>query len=143
MESWMIYGFIAAILIASRDIFTKHYSTKYSVTEHILYYYVLCGFFIVLYAGYQRYYKGETIRCIETEDIWKYSIIAILSIALIAPCETLAIKKCNNPGKSKTVVNLNSLFAFIFGILFLKQTAFSMRTLFGILLTISGIYFVI
>ena len=40
MEQWIIYGLIAAVLIAGRDIFTKKFSTKYSAIEHLLYYYI-------------------------------------------------------------------------------------------------------
>ena len=50
MEKWAVYGLIAAFLIAGRDIFTKKFSNKYSPIEHLLYYYMLCGFFIILLA---------------------------------------------------------------------------------------------
>ena len=50
MESWIIYGLIAAFLIAARDVFTKSFTSKYTITEHLLHYYVLCGVFIAIFA---------------------------------------------------------------------------------------------
>ena len=143
MEDWIMYAIVAALFIAGRDIFTKHYSAKYTTTEHLLYYYVLCGLFIGLYTLYKRYYVKETIRCIEGSDVWKYAMIAFISVIIISPCQTLSLKHCSNPGKSKAVVNLNTVFAFLLGIFFLKQARFTMKTFVGIGLTIMGIYFVV
>ena len=65
MEKWIIYAGIAAILIAGRDLFTKKFSKKYSHIEHLLYYYVLCGFFIISLAIYKTQVKGEKIKIID------------------------------------------------------------------------------
>ena len=54
MEAWLLYGLIAAIFIGSRDVFTKHFSTKYTTTEHLIYYYVLCGICIAIYTLYKK-----------------------------------------------------------------------------------------
>ena len=143
MDMWVVYGLIVAVLVACRDVFTKHIVQKYTTTEHLLYLYILCGVFIVTYSLYQHYWGKERIRCIEATDIWKYAIFAFFTIAIIAPCQTLSLKQCQNPGQAKSVMSLNIIFAFLFGILFLKQTTFSARTLFGVLLTMAGIYFVV
>ena len=55
MEQWIIYGIFAAFLIASRDYFTSKYTSRYTVTEHILYYYVLCAIAISAYVCYRRF----------------------------------------------------------------------------------------
>ena len=141
MESWMLYGVIAAIFIASRDIFTKHFSTKYSTCEHLLYYYVLCGVFMILYCAYKHTYLKQSVTMIHTEDIWKYVLITGLTVAVIAPCEVLSLKYCKTPGQSKSIINLNTLFVFFLGMIFLRDS-FSLRKLFGIGLTIIGVYFV-
>ena len=78
---------------------------------------LVCGFFIELLALYKSKVKGETIRFIDTEDIWKFAIIAALSAIIISPCQILSLKYCDNPGKSKAIVNLNGVFVFIFSIL--------------------------
>ena len=92
MEQWIIYGLIAALLIAVRDIFTKKFSNKYSAIEHLLYYYILCGFFIILLALYKSKVEGEKIKFIDTEDIWKFAAIAAISAIIISPCQILSLK---------------------------------------------------
>ena len=100
MESWIIYGITAAILLASRDLFTKNYTQKYSVNEHLLYYYVLCGIIIAGYTCYRRFYMKENIKVIDKEDLWKYALVAAATVIIIAPCEVLSIQKSKNPGAS-------------------------------------------
>ena len=142
MESWIIYGVVAALFIASRDIFTKHFSSKYSTCEHLLYYYVLCGVIIMMYCAYKHHYLNQPVRMIDTEDIWKYVLITGLTVAVIAPCEVLSLKHCKTPGQSKSIINLNTLFVFFLGMIFLHDK-FSLTKLFGIGLTIIGVYFVL
>ena len=143
MEQWILYGIIAAILIAGRDIFTKKFSTKYSAIEHLLYYYILCGFFIILLALYKTKVKGEKIKFIDTEDIWKFAAIAAMSAIIISPCQILSLKYCDNPGKSKAIVNLNSVVAFFLALYFIKGTSFEMKNVFGLILAAIGIYLVV
>ena len=142
MELWIIYGLVAAVMIACRDICTKHFMHKYTSTEHLLYYYILCGVFIVGYALYKHNFTSENVRCIDWDDLWKYVLIAILTIIVISPCEVLSLKHCQNPGQSKAIINLNTLVVFFLGIVVLKDQ-FSLKKLGGILLTLIGIYFVI
>ena len=141
MEKWFMYGFVAAVLIASRDIFTKHFSKKYTTCEHLLYYYVLCGVFMVVYCLYKKYYRKESVRMMDKDDWWKYILLALVTVIVISPCEVLSLKHCKTPGQSKSVINLNTIFVFFLGMIFLKDK-FSLKTLFGITLTIIGIYFV-
>jgi len=101
MEQWILYAAVAAILIAARDIFTKKFTNKYSPVEHLLYYYLLCGFFIILLALYKSNIEGEKIKFIDTADIWKYAGVAAISAIIISPCQFLSLKNCDNPGKSK------------------------------------------
>ena len=142
MEQWIIYGLIAAVLIAGRDIFTKKFSIKYSAIEHLLYYYILCGFFIILLALYKSKVEGEKIKFIDTNDIWKFAAIAAISAIIIAPCQILSLKHCDNPGKSKAIVNLNSIVAFFLAFYFIKGSKFEMKTVFGIILVAIGVYLI-
>ena len=143
MLDWILYALIAAILIAGRDIFTKKFSKKYSPIEHLLYYYILCGFFIILLALYKSNIQGEKIRFIDFEDIWIYIIIAALSAIVISPCQILSLKNCDNPGKSKAIVNLNSVFVFIISLFLLKNVKFEKKTFIGILFAGIGVYLII
>ena len=124
MELWIVYAFVAAILIAARDIFTKKFSTKYSAIEHLLYYYILCGIFIILLAIYKTKFQGEKIKFIDTEDIWKFDAIAAMSAIIISPCQILSLKYCDNPGKSKAIVNLNGIIVFLMSLYLLKDVKF-------------------
>lgn len=143
MEQWLFYGLIAAILIAIRDIFTKKFTTKYSPIEHLLYYYILCGFFIILLAIYKIKVKKEKIKMIESKDIWLYLLVAGVSAIIISPCQVLSLKNCDNPGKSKAIVNLNSLFTFFFALFFIKGIKLDIKSLIGILLASFGVYLTI
>ena len=143
MESWFVYAFVAAVLIAARDIFTKKFSKKYTAIEHLLYYYILCGFFIILLAIYKSRVQGEKIRFIESEDLWKYMGVAAVSAIIISPCQVLSLKECDNPGKSKAIVNLNGVIVFFMSLYLLKDVKFETKTFLGILLAAVGVYLII
>jgi uncharacterized membrane protein len=143
MESWIFYAGVAAFLIAMRDIFTKKFTSKYSAIEHLLYYYILCGFFIILLALYKSKVQGETIRFIELQDILPYLVIAFASAVIISPCQFLSLKTCDNPGKSKAVVNMNSIIAFMLALYFIKGTKITAKSVFGIILASVGVYLVV
>ena len=143
MEQWIFYAGVAALLIAMRDIFTKKFSTKYSAVEHLLYYYILCGFFIILLALYKTKVKGEKIKFIDKEDLWKYALVAGISAIIISPCQILAISNCDNPGKSASIVNLNAIISFIIAAYFISGAKLEMKTFAGIALTGLGVYLII
>ena len=143
MESWIFYAGVAAFLIAMRDIFTKKFTSKYSAIEHLLYYYILCGFFIILLALYKSKVQGETIRFIELQDLLPYLVIAFASAVIISPCQFLSLKTCDNPGKSKAVVNMNSIIAFMLALYFIKGTKITAKSVFGIILASVGVYLVV
>jgi drug/metabolite transporter (DMT)-like permease len=142
MDLWIIYGLIAAVLIASRDIFTKQFSKKYNTTEHLLYYYILCGFFIGIYAIYKKVILKERVNLIHQEDLWKYGIVAAISVIIISPCQVLSIKESPNPGKAKAIVNLNTLFLFFMSLYFIKSEKITLKKIIGIIATVGGIYLV-
>lgn len=143
MESWIFYAGVAAFLIAMRDIFTKKFTSKYSAIEHLLYYYILCGFFIILLALYKSKVQGEKIRFIELQDLLPYLVIAFASAVIISPCQFLSLKTCDNPGKSKAIVNMNSIIAFILALYFIKGTKITAKSIFGIILAAFGVYLVV
>ena len=143
MESWIFYAGVAAFLIAMRDIFTKKFTSKYSAIEHLLYYYILCGFFIILLALYKSKVQGEKIRFIELQDLLPYLVIAFASAVIISPCQFLSLKTCDNPGKSKAIVNMNSIIAFILALYFIKGTKITAKSVFGIILAAIGVYLVV
>tara|TARA_B000000460_G_C21363306_1_gene326343 strand:+ start:69 stop:500 length:432 start_codon:yes stop_codon:yes gene_type:complete len=142
METWIIYGFIAAILITSRDFFTSNYTSKYTVTEHLLYYYVLCGLAMSAYVCYRKVYLKEKVRLIDKEDLWKYAIVAGATVLLISPCEITSIREASNPGRARAIMNLNTIFLFLVSIYFLKNEKLTPKKLMGIVLTVTGIFMI-
>ena len=143
MNSWIIYGITAAVLLATRDIFTKNYMKKYTPSEHLLYYYVLCGIMISIYTCYRKFYLKEDFKIIEKQDLWKYIIVAGVTVVIIAPCEVLSIQKSKNPGAARALTNLNTLILFIVSIYILKTDKLDYKKLMGILLTIIGVFLII
>lgn len=142
METWIFYGLVAAFFIAARDIFTKNFTKKYSITEHLVYYYTLTGIFVILYAIIKNNYYDEHFKMIEKEDIWKYAIIGAISAIIISPCQLLSLKECSNPGKSKAIVNLNTVFVFFMSLFFIKSLKFTMKVFIGIIFSAIGIYLI-
>ena len=142
MENWIFYAGIAAFLIAMRDIFTKKFTNKYSAIEHLLYYYILCGFFIILFALYKSKVEGEKIRFIDSKDLWPYIIVAGVLGSYYITLSTLSLKDCDNPGKSKAIVNMNSVIAFVLAIFFIRGAKIEMRTFIGIFLAALGVYLI-
>lgn len=142
METWIFYGLIAAFFIATRDMFTKKFTKKYTITEHLVYYYTLTGIFIILYAIVKNNYYDEHFKMIDTEDIWKYAVIGAISAIIISPCQLLSLKECSNPGKSKAIVNLNTVFVFFMSLFFIKSQKFTIKVFIGIIFSVIGIYLI-
>lgn len=142
MENWIFYAGVAAFLIAMRDIFTKKFTNKYSAIEHLLYYYILCGFFIILLALYKSKVQGEKIRFIDGKDLWPYIVVAGVSAIIISPCQFLSLKDCDNPGRSKAIVNMNSVIAFLLALFFIRGTKLEMKTFIGIFMAAFGVYLI-
>lgn len=142
METWIFYGLVAAFFIAARDLFTKTFMSKYTITEHLVYYYTITGLFILLYAAVKKKYFNEDFKIIDKEDIWKYVCIGAISAIIISPCQLLSLKECNNPSKSKAIINLNTIFVFFMSLLFIKSERFTSKVLIGIVFTSIGIYLI-
>ena len=143
MEQWIMYGILAAFLLASRDFFTSNYTSKYSTTEHILYYYVFCAISISTYVCYRRINNNEKIKIIETEDLWKYILIAISTVLIITPCEVMSIRSAKNPGKARALTSMNFVVLFFVSVYFMKSEKMTAKKLGGIILTIFGIFMIV
>ncbi len=142
MEQWIIYGTLAAFLLASRDYFTSNYTGKYTVTEHILYYYVLCAIAISAYVCYRKVNYNEKFKLIDKEDFWKYAIVAAASVLIIAPCEVLSIRSATNPGKARVLTNMNAVILLLVSIYVIKTEKLTPTRITGILFTIIGMYMI-
>ena len=144
MEQWVMYGILAAVLIASRDFFTSNYTHKYTTTEHILYYYILCAISISIYACYRKYNNKEKIRIIDKEDLWKYILIAVITVLIITPCEVISIRSAKNPGKARALTGgMNFVVLFLISVYYLKSEKMTPKTIGGIALTVIGIFMIV
>ena len=143
MDSWIIYGILAAFLMASRDYFTSNYTGKYSVTEHILYYYVLCAIAISLYVCYRKVNYNEEFKIIDKEDLWKYALVAVASVLIITPCEVLSIRQAGNPGKARALTNMNAVILFLASIYLLKTETLTPTRIVGVIFTVLGLILII
>tara|TARA_B100000035_G_C20657090_1_gene403600 strand:- start:303 stop:566 length:264 start_codon:yes stop_codon:yes gene_type:complete len=84
----------------------------------------------------------EKIRMIESQDIWKYVLVAAASVIIITPCEVMSIQKSKNPGTARALTNLNTLILFIVSVYFFKTEKLDFKKIMGILLTIGGIFLI-
>jgi drug/metabolite transporter (DMT)-like permease len=144
MENWIFYALIAAILIGSRDIFTTSFTKKYTYSQHLLHYYVLCGLVIVIYCLFRKnIYKENNFKMIDKGDIWKYILIAIITVIIISPCMYESLRLSDNPGKAKAVINLNTIVVFFISYLFLRSVKIEMKSILGVFFIVIGIYLII
>jgi len=132
----MIYGLIAALFIAIRDIFSKDLINRYDYTEYIIYANIIVFIFTMIYI----YAYDIKLKKPKYSDLFVIIVRLIIVYMIIEPCIFYSIKYCNNPGYAKSVINLNTLFVFIMAIIFLK-TEINMKKFLGIVMIIGGSYF--
>lgn len=142
MEQWIIYGILAAFLIASRDYFTSKYTSRYTVTEHILYYYVLCAIAISAYVCYRKINYNEKFKLINKDDFWKYALVAIASVLVITPCEVLSIRNATNPGKARALTNMNAIILILVSMYVLKTEKITPTKIVGLLFFGFGMFMI-
>ena len=67
-----------------------------------------------------------------------YILIRIVIVLLvIEPCIFMALKHCDNPGYAKSIINLNTLVAFVLG-LFILKSELNYKSMIGIGLIVGG-----
>jgi len=142
MEQWIIYGILAAFLIASRDYFTSKYTSRYTVTEHILYYYVLCAIAISTYVCYRKINYNEKFKLINKDDFWKYALVAIASVLIITPCEVLSIRNAANPGKARALTNMNAIILILVSMYVFKTEKITPTKIVGLLFFGLGMFMI-
>lgn len=136
MEKWMIYGLIAAMFIAVRDVFSKDLINRYDYTEYVIYANIIVFIFTIIYI----YAYDVTLKTPNYSDLFVIIIRLIIVYMIIEPCIFYSIKYCNNPGYAKSIINLNTLFVFIMAIFFLKAEI-NIKKFIGIIMIIGGSYF--
>ena len=132
----MIYGMIAAMFIAIRDIFSNDLINRYDYTEYVIYANIIVFIFTIIYI----LMFNVPLKKPNYNDLFVIIIRLFIVYLIIEPCIFYSIKYCKNPGYAKSIINLNTLFVFILAILFFNAEI-NMKRMFGILMILSGSYF--
>jgi uncharacterized membrane protein len=137
MKKWMMYGLLAAIFIAIRDIFSKDLINRYHYIDYIILANIIVFITTVIYLMVTK----RTIKVPNNKDFIIILLRLLIVYMIIEPSIFYSIKYCENPGYAKSIINLNTLFVFILAFFFLKAKV-DKKKIFGILLIISGSYYI-
>ena len=66
-------------------------------------------------------YGTQKVKKVDKLDICKLIIKIFIIYLIIDPCIYMSIKKTDNPGNAKAIVNLNTVLTFIIGVYLFKQ----------------------
>ena len=117
MNEWIYYGLVAALFISIKDILFTDLIKKYDYIDLIIISNILVFVFTI---GYLMYTKKK-IKKIDKLDICKLILKIIIIYLIIDPCIYMSIKKTDNPGSAKAIVNLNTVLTFILSIYLLNK----------------------
>ncbi len=117
MNEWIYYGLVAALFISIKDILFTDLIKKYDYIDLIIISNILVFIFTI---GYLIYTKKK-VKKIDKLDICKLILKIIIIYLIIDPCIYMSIKKTDNPGSAKAIVNLNTVLTFILSIYLLNK----------------------
>ena len=133
MQQWFLYALIAAVFIGIKDLMIKDLTKRYSYIEYIIIANILIFIVTLIYIFTM---KPKLKRPNVKDGLFIFLRICIV-LLIIEPCIFMALKHCDNPGYAKSIINLNTLVAFILGLLILKND-FEIKNVIGIGLIIGG-----
>ena len=133
MQQWFLYALIAAVFIGIKDMMTKDLTNRYSYVEYIILANILVFAFTIIYIFTM---KPKLKRPNVKDGLFIFLRICIV-LLIIEPCIFMALKHCNNPGYAKSIINLNTLVAFVLG-LFILHNDFEIKNIIGIGLIVGG-----
>ena len=117
MNEWIYYGLLAALFISIKDIAFNDISKKYNYIDLIIITNILI---FILTIGYLIISKRK-VQKVDKLDICKLIIKIFIIYLIIDPCIYMSIKKTDNPGSAKAIVNLNTALTFILSIYLLNK----------------------
>tara|TARA_Y100001958_G_scaffold115570_1_gene82709 strand:- start:523 stop:939 length:417 start_codon:yes stop_codon:yes gene_type:complete len=136
MERWMMYGLVAAIFIALRDVFSIDLINRYDYTDYI----IVASALLFLGSLIYLFVSKKKVKVPDSKDFLTIVARLLVVYMIIEPCIFYSIKHCENPGYAKSIINLNTLFVFILAVVFLNQKI-DKKKLLGILLIFGGAYY--
>ena len=133
MQQWFMYALIAAVFIGVKDLITKDLTKRYSYIEYIL----VANLFVFILTLIYIFTMRPTLKKPNIKDGFYILIRIVIVLLVIEPCIFMALKHCDNPGYAKSIINLNTLVAFVLGI-FILHNDFEIKNLVGIGLIVGG-----
>ena len=135
MDDWKYYALVAAIFISIRDIMSKGLFERMDYVNYIVIANILV--FIVTMV-----YLGVTKHKIKKPNLKDFGIIVLrllIVFLIVEPSVFYSLKNADNAGYAKSIININTLFVFILGVIFLKAD-FTYEKLMGIFIILFGGY---
>ena len=133
MQTWFIYALIAALFIGVKDLITKDITKRYSYIEYIL----VANLFVFILTLIYIFTMRPTLKKPNFKDGFYILIRIVIVLLVIEPCIFMALKHCDNPGYAKSIINLNTLVAFVLG-LFILKSELNYKSMIGIGLIVGG-----
>ena len=133
MQQWFLYALIAAVFIGVKDMMTKNLTKKFSYIDYIIIEIILIFIITMIYIFTM---KPKLKRPNVKDGLFIFLRILIV-LLIIEPCIFMALKHCDNPGYAKSIINLNTLVAFVLG-LFILRNDFEIKNVIGIGLIVGG-----
>ena len=133
MEQWFFYALIAALFIGIKDMMTKDITNRYTYVQYILIANLLVFVFSILYILIMR----PKMKTPNMRDGFYIFTRMVIVLVIIEPCIFMALKHCKNPGYAKSIINLNTVVAFVFGLFILKND-FEWKNVLGLALIVGG-----
>ena len=128
-----MYALIAAVFIGVKDLMTKDLTNRYSYIEYIIIANIMVFAFTIVYIfTVKPKLKRPNIK----DGLFIFLRLCIVFL-IVEPCIFMALKHCDNPGYAKSIINLNTLVAFVLG-LFILRNDFEVKNVIGIGLIVGG-----
>ena len=133
MQQWFLYALIAAVFIGVKDLMTKDLTNRYSYIEYI----IIANIFIFIVTMIYIFTMKPKLKKPDIKDGLFIFLRILIVLLIIEPCIFMALKHCDNPGYAKSIINLNTLVAFVLG-LFILHNDFEIKNVIGIGLIVGG-----
>jgi len=133
MQQWFLYALIAAVFIGIKDLMTKDLTNRYSYIEYI----IIANIFIFIVTMIYIFTMKPKLKKPDIKDGLFIFLRILIVLLIIEPCIFMALKHCDNPGYAKSIINLNTLVAFVLG-LFILRNDFEIKNVIGIGLIVGG-----
>ena len=133
MQQWFLYALIAAVFIGVKDLMTKDLTNRYSYIEYV----IIANIFIFIVTMIYIFTMKPKLKKPDVKDGLFIFLRILIVLLIIEPCIFMALKHCDNPGYAKSIINLNTLVAFVLG-LFILHNDFEIKNVLGIGLIVGG-----